>query len=90
METEVVKTDEAIESKRFFQRTIRAVCSSEKSAAHKSGRGAGGAVRVCAGTDGLFEAPAGVKHHGAWTGGLYDHSKAVAEYLESTARKLGV
>ena len=37
---------------------------------------------------GYFEMPAAAKHHGAYVGGLYDHSKAVAEELINLTDKL--
>lgn len=39
---------------------------------------------------GFFEKPAGVKHHGAWDGGLYDHSNAVGQELAYETYQLGV
>lgn len=39
---------------------------------------------------GFFYAPAAVRHHGNYTGGLFDHSFAVAEALVSYTEKLGL
>lgn len=36
----------------------------------------------------FFEAPASIKHHGAYTGGLFDHSFAVASALVSLTQRL--
>lgn len=39
---------------------------------------------------GFFEAPASTKRHGAYEGGLFDHSFAVANYLVDLTQKLGL
>lgn len=39
---------------------------------------------------GFFTAPASVKRHGAYEGGLFDHSLAVAKYLVELTEKLGL
>lgn len=39
---------------------------------------------------GFFEAPASTKHHGAYEGGLFDHSYAVAKELLKFTEKLGL
>ena len=39
---------------------------------------------------GFFTKPAAIKYHGNYTGGLFDHSKAVAETLVSFTEKLGL
>ena len=39
---------------------------------------------------GFFTAPASTKYHGAYSGGLYDHSKAVAEALMDLTKKLNL
>lgn len=39
---------------------------------------------------GFFTKPAAIKYHGNYTGGLFDHSKAVAEALVSFTEKLGL
>lgn len=39
---------------------------------------------------GFFTAPASTKRHGSYTGGLFDHSIAVARYLVELTRKLGL
>ena len=39
---------------------------------------------------GFFSAPASTKYHGAYEGGLYDHSKAVYERLQTLTDKLGL
>ena len=38
--------------------------------------------------NGFFKAPASTKYHGAYEGGLYDHSKAVAVVLEDLTGRL--
>lgn len=40
--------------------------------------------------EGYFEAPAGMKHHGAYEGGLFDHSLQVAYELQNLTLKLGL
>lgn len=39
---------------------------------------------------GFFDAPASTKRHGAYEGGLFDHSFAVAQYLVELTVKLGL
>lgn len=39
---------------------------------------------------GFFTKPAAIKYHGNYTGGLFDHSKAVAETLVLFTEKLGL
>ena len=39
---------------------------------------------------GFFTAPASTKYHGAYSGGLFDHSLAVAEALVELTNKLGL
>lgn len=39
---------------------------------------------------GFFEAPASTKYHGAYEGGLFDHSFATAEALADLTKKLGL
>lgn len=39
---------------------------------------------------GFFTAPASTKYHGAYEGGLFDHSHAVAYYLADLTNKLGL
>lgn len=39
---------------------------------------------------GFFDAPASTKRHGAYEGGLFDHSFAVAKYLVELTEKLGL
>ena len=39
---------------------------------------------------GFFTAPASLKYHGAYEGGLFDHSLAVAEALVNLTEKLGL
>ena len=39
---------------------------------------------------GFFEAPASTKRHGAYEGGLFDHSFAVAKYLVELTERLGL
>ena len=39
---------------------------------------------------GYFSAPAAKAHHGAYKGGLFDHSLAVAEELQDLTEKLGL
>lgn len=39
---------------------------------------------------GFFDAPASTKHHGAYSGGLFDHSLAVAKSLVELTEKLGL
>ena len=39
---------------------------------------------------GFFTAPASTKYHGAYEGGLFDHSKLVTEQLVSLTEKLGL
>ena len=39
---------------------------------------------------GFFDAPASAKYHGAYEGGLFDHSFAVAKYLVELTEKLGL
>ena len=39
---------------------------------------------------GFFEAPASTKYHGAYPGGLFDHSLAVAKELVNLTEKLGL
>ncbi len=39
---------------------------------------------------GFFSAPASTKYHGAFAGGLYDHSKAVANHLLRLTKDLGL
>jgi hypothetical protein len=39
---------------------------------------------------GFFTAPASVRYHGAYSGGLFDHSFAVAKYLVEMTEKLGL
>lgn len=39
---------------------------------------------------GYFEAPAGMKYHGAHKGGLFEHSVAVAEELQNLTDRLGL
>lgn len=41
-------------------------------------------------TLGFFEAPASTKYHGAYAGGLYDHSLATAKALVNLTEKLGL
>jgi 23S rRNA maturation-related 3'-5' exoribonuclease YhaM len=38
----------------------------------------------------FFDAPASTKRHGAYDGGLFDHSFAVAKYLVELTEKLGL
>lgn len=38
----------------------------------------------------FFSAPAGMKHHGAYNGGLFDHSANVADVLETYTANLGL
>lgn len=40
--------------------------------------------------NGYYEAPAAMKHHGAYAGGLYAHSLAVAAELQNLTDKLGL
>ena len=40
--------------------------------------------------EGYFEAPAGMKHHGAYEGGLFDHSLQVSYELIELTEKLGL
>lgn len=40
--------------------------------------------------NGYYEAPAAMKHHGAYAGGLYAHSLAVAAELQNLTEKLGL
>lgn len=40
--------------------------------------------------EGYFEAPAGMKHHGAYVGGLFDHSLQVSYELIELTEKLGL
>ena len=40
--------------------------------------------------NGFFEKPAAVKYHGNYTGGLFDHSLAVAEKLVKMTNELGL
>ena len=39
---------------------------------------------------GFFDAPASTKRHGAYEGGLFDHSFTVAKYLVELTEKLGL
>jgi len=39
---------------------------------------------------GFFTAPASTKYHGAYSGGLFDHSKIVAQQLVDLTDKLGL
>jgi len=39
---------------------------------------------------GFFTAPAAIKHHGNYEGGLFDHSFAVAEHLDLLTKALGL
>lgn len=39
---------------------------------------------------GFFDAPASTKYHGAYSGGLFDHSKEVTEQLVNLTEKLGL
>ena len=39
---------------------------------------------------GFFEAPASIKYHGAYKGGLFDHSLATAKALVNLTNKLGL
>ena len=39
---------------------------------------------------GFFDAPASIKYHGAYKGGLFDHSLATAEALVELTNKLGL
>ena len=39
---------------------------------------------------GFFDAPASIKHHGAYEGGLFDHSLEVAKQLVNLTEKLGL
>lgn len=39
---------------------------------------------------GFFDAPASTKRHGAYEGGLFDHSFAVAKYLVEMTQRLGL
>ena len=39
---------------------------------------------------GFFDAPASTKRHGAYPGGLFDHSFTVAKYLTELTEKLGL
>lgn len=39
---------------------------------------------------GFFLAPASTKFHGAYSGGLFDHSKAVTEQLVNLTERLGL
>lgn len=41
-------------------------------------------------TTGFFEAPASTKYHGAYAGGLFDHSFAVTKELLNLTEKLGL
>ena len=41
-------------------------------------------------TNGFFEKPASIKHHGAYTGALFDHSFAVAKILEDLTEQMGL
>lgn len=41
-------------------------------------------------TAGFFTAPASTKHHGAYEGGLFEHSKTVTEQLLNFTSKLGL
>lgn len=40
--------------------------------------------------EGYFEAPAGMKHHGAYEGGLFEHSAQVAYELQNLTNRLGL
>lgn len=40
--------------------------------------------------NGFFEKPASIKHHGAYTGALFDHSFMVAKILEDLTEQMGL
>lgn len=41
-------------------------------------------------SNGFFEKPASINHHGAYTGALFDHSFAVTKYLVELTENLGI
>lgn len=41
-------------------------------------------------SNGFFEKPASIKHHGAYTGALFDHSFVVAKILEDLTEQMGL
>ena len=41
-------------------------------------------------SNGFFEKPASIKHHGAYTGALFEHSFAVAKILEDLTEQMGL
>lgn len=53
-------------------------------------RGKGGIPAKILDKLGFFDAPASTKFHGAYEGGLFDHSLAVAEELVKMTEKLGL
>lgn len=53
-------------------------------------RGKGGIPAKILDKLGFFDAPASTKYHGAYEGGLFDHSLAVAEELVNLTERLGL